>query len=473
MTAFQAPLTPLKLFSNISIGASVILFLGYILARRSGVGAIGNAFVLFLLTMSISAAVFEPAYVMSLCWMNPNMKDTFEEAKMTPQQKQSLSANIEAVEAQVQKPIVDKENAFGFAFFKELTKASKNENTLVGPAPLSSCLSIVYRGARQPVNDKLTEMLGFGSVTPQQLDEHDRAIKELLNHKVPGLLISSPVILAVDDTVSIEQSYKQSIESIYDARLLKGSMQILQPQLDQWVRSSTNGKISKAPEVQGNTKAQLLMTSYFDGKWLDEFKEEKTKPNEFFTADGSKTQVQMMHQTQDYTYAEDSLLQAVDLPYRDERHMMTVLLPAKSSSLSDLIENLDGRSWNELREKMSSRPGTIGLPKFRHEGLVELLPAIKKTGLGILEEPPVFSKLDCTGGLLYISAIKQQGGIDVNEKGTVVWMVTSLSVAAGAAGGPEPKPFKMIVDRPFLVVISNKDTGQILFILSMFDPNSR
>ncbi len=72
-----------------------------------------------------------------------------------------------------------------------------------------------------------------------------------------------------------------------------------------------------------------------------------------------------------------------------------------------------------------------------------------------------------------ISGAMQKTFVEVNEKGTEAAAVTMLNFASvGASDLNPPKPFEMIVDRPFLVVIADGLTQTILFMGIIFDPTA-
>jgi serpin B len=70
---------------------------------------------------------------------------------------------------------------------------------------------------------------------------------------------------------------------------------------------------------------------------------------------------------------------------------------------------------------------------------------------------------------LFVSKVKQKSFADVNEEGTEAAAVTT-GVMAGAIAMEPPKPFEMIVDRPFFFVISDDQTKSILFMGVIYDP---
>jgi serine protease inhibitor len=74
---------------------------------------------------------------------------------------------------------------------------------------------------------------------------------------------------------------------------------------------------------------------------------------------------------------------------------------------------------------------------------------------------------------LFISAIRQKTFVEIKEEGTEATAVTGLSAMPSAMGMPPPPiPFKMIVDRPFLFLIEDSQTGTILFMGLIFDPKT-
>ena len=72
-------------------------------------------------------------------------------------------------------------------------------------------------------------------------------------------------------------------------------------------------------------------------------------------------------------------------------------------------------------------------------------------------------------GNLLISKVQHNTFIEVNEEGSEAAAVTSVEVAnTSIGGGGSPLLFK--VDRPFLFVIREKDTGAILFMGQVYNP---
>ncbi|MDD5140768.1 MAG: serpin family protein [Verrucomicrobiales bacterium] len=65
----------------------------------------------------------------------------------------------------------------------------------------------------------------------------------------------------------------------------------------------------------------------------------------------------------------------------------------------------------------------------------------------------------------YISEVRQKAFVEVGEAGTEAAAVTGISVPISSALEENPpKPFEMIVDRPFLFAIVDARSEMILFM---------
>jgi serpin B len=63
---------------------------------------------------------------------------------------------------------------------------------------------------------------------------------------------------------------------------------------------------------------------------------------------------------------------------------------------------------------------------------------------------------------LCIGDVLQKTFVKVDEEGAEAAAVTSVALMAMAAGPPKPK--NMVINRPFIYIIRERETGNILFI---------
>jgi serpin B len=70
---------------------------------------------------------------------------------------------------------------------------------------------------------------------------------------------------------------------------------------------------------------------------------------------------------------------------------------------------------------------------------------------------------------LFISEVRQKTMCEVNEEGTVAAAVTSVGVSVTSVQQPRER-FVMKVDRPFFFAIRDNETGVMLFMGSITNP---
>jgi serpin B len=109
------------------------------------------------------------------------------------------------------------------------------------------------------------------------------------------------------------------------------------------------------------------------------------------------------------------------------------------------------------------------LPRFKVEYGVEFKEPLKAMGMRA-----AFGKADFSGMAdrgLFISAVRQKAFVEVNEEGTEAAAATVGLTELSGHRDP-PKPFQMIVDRPFLFLIEDYQTKMILFMGVVYDPGA-
>jgi serpin B len=210
---------------------------------------------------------------------------------------------------------------------------------------------------------------------------------------------------------------------------------------------------------------------YFKGKWETPFDLKLTKDRLFHARGARQRKVPMMEQSRRFTYRRGTGYQAVRLEYQDGSLGMYVFLPDVDSNPEKLLKLMDGDTWQRVTEPgFSPREGMVMLPRFKLEYGAELTPALKTMGMRA-----AFGKADFAGisdQPLFISAVRQKAFVEVNEEGTEAAAVTALTVESAGPQSNPPKPFQMIVDRPFLFLIEDKQTKLILFMGVVFDPGA-
>ena len=69
---------------------------------------------------------------------------------------------------------------------------------------------------------------------------------------------------------------------------------------------------------------------------------------------------------------------------------------------------------------------------------------------------------------IFVSFVKQNTFIEVDEEGTEAAAVTTIGVYATSGGAPQP--FQFIIDKSFIFAIRERTTNTLLFIGQVINP---
>lgn len=231
------------------------------------------------------------------------------------------------------------------------------------------------------------------------------------------------------------------------------------------VASETHGYIRQlfAPHAF-DVPPLLVLTDavYLDARWAHPFDPNQTSDLPFYPSAGATQQASTMDADGTYKYAAGHGWQAVELPYSGGRLAMDVLLPAKGpGTLAALRNGLTADSLDSMLSALRSQQVEVQLPKFTTDySPGDLDKDLSALGLGAL-----FQQADLSGmsgpKQVYVSQVVEKAHIQVGEKGTVA--AAAAGGAVGATAARVPAPVSFTADHPFLYLIRDLSTGQLLF----------
>jgi serpin B len=171
----------------------------------------------------------------------------------------------------------------------------------------------------------------------------------------------------------------------------------------------------------------------------------------------------MKNDKAEFNYADLGELQILELPYKGDDISMLIILP--NETLKDV--ELSSDKLNEYKSQMQeTKLDGIYLPKFEFDTKYFLEDTLKAMGMPIAFSPAAdFSGM--TGRKdLYIAYVIHQAYVKVDEKGTEAAAATAVIMKTFV--GPR-KIFE--ADHPFIFIIQEKETGNILFMGKVVNPS--
>jgi serpin B len=269
----------------------------------------------------------------------------------------------------------------------------------------------------------------------------------------------------------VEQDFVTLNQDYYNAEVtpLNFSSQAALNTINSWVADNTHDKIDKIlEEITGDQVMFLLNAIYFKGIWQTEFNIENTKDLPFYLENGETINSPTMHRLDTLAYTSNDLFSAIELSYGIGNFNMYVFLPEQDKSIEDIVNKLDMENWETWLESFTETESVdIKIPRLKYKYEIKLNDVLTDMGMGIAFTGAAdFTGINKNGGLS-IDYVKHKTFIEVNEEGTEAAAVTIVAIERTSAG-PQNIPFH--VNRPFLYAITEKDTGAILFIGTVKNP---
>jgi len=264
-------------------------------------------------------------------------------------------------------------------------------------------------------------------------------------------------------------SHPDKLSAYVASFLLPGAVKVI----NDWVGEKTHERIDKIVDrISAEDVMFLINAVYFKGRWTAEFDKKLTQDRDFHLADGSVKSHPMMRREDKYRYLETDDLQAIRLPYGEDRFALYVFLPGSEHSLAEFVGQLTPETLDDRLMQMHRRKGEIVLPKFKHEYEQSLNTVLGALGMDIAFDPgraDFYRMLDSPIDMaFYISEVLHKTFVEVNEEGTEAAAVTSVRMTLTAL--PPDEDFQMTVDRPFFYMIRDDESGSVLFMGVVTEP---
>jgi len=395
---------------------------------------------------------------------------------------QSEKARIETPEMSRsdQAALTDGNGAFAFDLYQQLKEEG---NLFFSPYSISTALAMTYAGAGGTTKSQMAEALHFDLPQDKLPPAFNWLEQELAKRSEgaegkddEGFRLNVVNAIWGQKDYEFRVAFLDTLAENYGAglRILDYINEPEQSRttINDWVSEQTEEKIRNLIAPGGITPlTRLVLTNaiYFNATWENQFYEEATKDLPFNLLDGGTVSVPMMRQTESFGYTEGENYQAVELPYDGEELSMVILLPAEGK-FTEFDSNFDFRQAGRIIDRLDDERVKLTMPKFEFESDFSLKQALSALGM-----PDAFSGSADFSGMtsnndLFIGDVIHKAFVSVDETGTEAAAATAVMMA-GSAPGPKPKePVTVTIDRPFIFLIRDIDTGAILFIGRVLNP---
>jgi len=365
--------------------------------------------------------------------------------------------------------VVNANNRFALELYSELSKREKG-NIFYSPYSIFSVFAMTFEGANGQTAEEIKSVFHFPEY--HTLRPNFARIYNDINEASDAYELRTGNALWVQQSYLLLENYTSKVERYYGGKAANldfaNETEKSRQTINNFIEEQTDNKIEELiPQRMLNPVTRLVLTNaiYFKGTWKWEFDPKNTREMEFYVTPTNAVKVPMMYMKPGkarFNYTDLGDLQILELPYKGDKISMLIILPNNISEVEHSLTLGKLEEWkNQMRETKFS---AIYLPKFEFSTKYFMKDTLSAMGMStVFSDEADFSRMTGKKSDLFINLVIHQAYVKVDEEGTEAAAATAVGVVEGV-----PDIFK--ADHPFIFIIQQKDTGNILFLGRVMDP---
>jgi serpin B len=371
--------------------------------------------------------------------------------------------------------IVENNNKFALDIYQALV--DENENQLISPYSISSALAMVYAGADGNTATQMQKVLGFGA---NDLMFHQDFSQVKINTPADSE-ISIVNKIWRSTNMSFLPDFESTMNNTYSAPIVPidfTQTAMARQQINNWVGQETNQLIPDLlPDgfIKANTATVLVNAMYLKADWEVPFDSFSTTKKAIKTTAGTDSAFVMQNDIpcQALKFVEDADTEILELYLKDKKSSVVVILPKDQSvGINTFVQNMTATQLNTWLANLATPnfPNSnfdVNIPKFNFKSDFDLKQTMESLGMtDAFSGAANFSKM--ADASLQIDEIKHKTVIDAHEGGIEAAAATAVGIVFTSV---PPVARTVNIDRPFVILVREIETGSILFIGHVQNPN--
>lgn len=388
--------------------------------------------------------------------------------------------DYEASSARWKENQVTEDTAYAMNAFSYKTAAAllfgKEESDCYSPLSLYHALSILAGGAEGDTRDQLLSLLGM--TDPETLASEVGKLYRVnyADNEANLLRIANSLWLdneADGAPIEYDQDWVLSTAANYYADVYRAEFEnpATGKALGQWIAEKTGGALQPELQFDPTTAMAIVNTLHYKSMWAEPFNEKYNTTGDFTLESGEAVETEFMHRTEStgsVVEGEDYLKSYLTM----ERGKMIIVLPDEGQDIDTFLT--EEKLW-EVFENANYTSAEVNwtVPKFETNASYDLPEVLQALGVtdAFSEGLADFTPMTENDVPLFVSAIRQDTHIALNEEGVEAAAFTLIGMEAVAAEPEEQPIIEMDLSRPFLYLITAND-GSTLFIGVVRDPTA-
>ncbi|MCX4297956.1 MAG: hypothetical protein OSJ73_13130 [Lachnospiraceae bacterium] len=388
---------------------------------------------------------------------------------------------------------------FGYDLFRQ---NMQEKNPILSPLSVYLTLAMAGCGADGTTKAEFIKVLG------DNMSSFSADIINIFSVKEEDMNLSIANSAWIDRKFTVNETWTNTIKSLMGADVFLTELPSYETMnnINRWVAMQTNGLIdqmlTEPLEPKERIRLALFNTIYFKGKWENPFKASDTHKEDFYVLDEGKEnclrrrsiQVDMMrNKTAELEYVSNDFAEGVILPYLTNQRMhfgfsdcqntgkehckrlgFFALKPKTRYSVRDVYNKLSKCIIHKMLSNRKWESIDLKLPKFKSTFDVNLVESLTKIGLTECFNEnkanlSLMGKDAITGSTLFVSLVRQNAVLKVDEEGTEAAASTELLGCLRAMLRPQKE---LYFNEPFLYMILDMERELPLFIGILDNPEA-
>ena len=365
-------------------------------------------------------------------------------------------------------PITDDNNSFDIKFLK---LENNKENMIYSPLSIKYALKMLNEGAEGNTKKQIEDLIGNLKLTKYDNIEN-------------ALSLANGIYIRDTFSENVKKEFKDKLDKNYNAEIKYDSFENAN-NINKWIEDKTlkiiKNMLDDSIVQDPNSKMLLINALAIDMEWQEQFDTSDTKGEKFNLEDGKEMTATMMNKTitsDNASYYKDNDITAVTMDlkeYNNTQMEFTAIMP-NNNNLSEYIKTCTMDGIDKIIEESTLASKTkngidIYIPKFSFDYNLGLKDDLINLGITDVFDINSANLSNMSNSKLYVSEALHKANIDFTEKGVKAAAVTVFGIKDLALPLETPKPEEIRIDKPFLYVIKDKNTGEIWFVGTVYEPN--
>jgi len=363
---------------------------------------------------------------------------------------------------------------FDFTFLK---MENKKKNMIYSPLSILYALEMLQEGADGNTLAEISKVTGNAKLSKYTSIEK---VLSLAN----GLHIKDSYFNGV------KTSYIDTLKEKYEAEVVSDEFKDAK-KVNKWIEDKTLGIIKDMvkDEVAKNPNLAMLIINALaiDMEWAFQFSDDKTYGETFYKDDGKEMTATMLFNkevsSENIAYYMDDNLTVLNMDlkeYNGTQFEFMAIMP--NENLSAYVDNVTKEQIEQIDKNLklaSDEPYgvEITIPKFKFNYDLNLKEDLENLGIkeAFNKNKADFTKITTINKpdeRLYVSDALHKADIEFTEKGVKAAAVTVITMSRVLSLPLFKSPVDIVINKPFMFIIRDKNTKDIWFTGTVYEPNS-